>query len=62
MFLAVLCAQGENMVNLDWARGLRDQCIKHDVPFFFKQESAARPGANPMLDRVEWHQFPKVEK
>jgi len=46
-------------MNLDWARSLRDQCVGADVPFFFKQESGLRPATNPMLDGVEWHQFPR---
>lgn len=26
-------------MNPDWARTIRDQCIEHDIPFFFKQMS-----------------------
>lgn len=47
-------------MNLDWARSIRDQCVKASVPFFFKQEAAYRNETNPTLDGVEWHQFPEV--
>jgi len=49
-------------MDLDWARSLRGQCARTGVAFFFKQESGARPGTNPMLDGVEHHQFPNVER
>lgn len=41
-----------------WARLLRDQCIDAQVPFFFKQNSGLRPGTDPYLEGVQWHQFP----
>ncbi len=45
-------------MDLDWARSIRDQCVAAGVPFFFKQGSGVRPGMNPLLDGVEWRQFP----
>lgn len=45
-------------MNLDWARSIRDQCVGAGVIFFFKQESAYHSETNPMLDGVEWHQYP----
>jgi protein gp37 len=47
---------------LPWARSLRDQCVAANVPFFFKQMSAVRPGAAPVLDGVQWSQFPEVTR
>lgn len=47
-------------MNLDWARSLRDQCVAADVSFFYKQSSGYRSEMNPLLDGVEWRQFPKV--
>jgi protein gp37 len=44
----------------EWARRLRDQCVEAGVPFFFKQSSGPRPGMNPLLDGVEWKEFPGV--
>lgn len=29
--------RGARPMHPDWARSLRDQCVRHDVPFFFKQ-------------------------
>lgn len=57
-----------------WARSLRDQCVKSDVPFFFKQWGQWRPAlpgekpsdmfrvgrkaAGRLLDGQEWTQYP----
>lgn len=49
-------------MNPDWARSIRDQCRVADVPFFFKQHSGYRPQANALLDGVEYHEFPEMEK
>lgn len=45
-------------MDMDWARAIRDQCIRAGVPFFFKQTSGPRPSMNPMLDGVMYHGFP----
>ena len=45
-------------MDLDWVRYLRDQCVDVGAAFWFKQESALRPGTHPILDGVEWRQFP----
>jgi protein gp37 len=34
----------DHEMNHDWAREIRDLCIRKDVPFFFKQSSAFKPG------------------
>lgn len=46
-------------MNLDWAREIRDQCIRANVAFFFKQVGGLRPtSGGRLLDGVEWNQFP----
>jgi protein gp37 len=40
-------------MELDWAKGIADQCTAARVPFYFKQIAAKRPGQPsgiPMLD------------
>jgi protein gp37 len=49
---------GFRAMDPDWARSLRDQCVKHDVAFFYKQPSGLRPEMSPDLDGNQWHQFP----
>lgn len=46
-------------VDSDWLRGLRDQCVAAEVPFFLKQGSGLRPGMNRELDGQVWEQFPE---
>lgn len=50
---------GYRLMDLDWARSIRDQCQSAGVAYFFKQESGPRPGTNAILDGKEWHEFPK---
>lgn len=46
-------------LNLDWVREIRDQCVKREVPFFFKQKSGFFPKAQDrLLDGLEWNQIP----
>ncbi len=45
-------------MDLDWARGLRDQCLEAGVAYFFKQSSATKAGQGDTLDGVAWRQFP----
>lgn len=46
-------------VDPDWVRGLRDQCQRVDVPFFFKQWGGRTPKAGGrMLDGVTWDEMP----
>jgi protein gp37 len=41
-----------------WARSVRDVCQLAEIPFFYKQGSAFRPGQDDILDGVRWKQFP----
>lgn len=43
-----------------WARDIRDQCLKAGIAYFYKQGSALKPGQHEALDGVEWKQFPEV--
>jgi protein gp37 len=45
-------------MNPQWARELRDKCLKIDTAYFYKQSSGLFPGTDPVLDGVEWHEFP----
>lgn len=45
----------------DWARGLRDRCLEHGVPFFWKQWGGFRPKAGGRdLDGREWSEYPEL--
>lgn len=46
-------------MDLDWARELRDQCVREDVPFFFKQIGGRTPKARGrLLDGRTWDEVP----
>jgi protein gp37 len=48
-------------IDLDWARGIRDQCRRAGVPFFFKQVGGRTPKAGGRtLDDRTWDEFPDV--
>lgn len=50
---------GYRPMNLDWARGVRDQCLTAGVPFFFKQVGGRTPKAGGrILDGVTWDEMP----
>lgn len=47
------------LMDTDWARSLRDQCLESDSAYFFKQYGGRNPKtAGRLLDGVEWNQFP----
>lgn len=49
-------------IEADWVRGIRDQCINHNVPFFFKQWGGIGKQKKEngfMLDGEIWREFPK---
>ncbi len=46
-------------IDLGWARSIRDQCLKANVPFFFKQVGGRTPKAGGrLLDGVAWDGVP----
>jgi protein gp37 len=54
---------GYRPMHPDWARGVREQCLAADVPFFFKQVGGVRPkSGGRLLDGVEWNELPTVEQ
>jgi protein gp37 len=42
----------------NWARDIRDQCVKAGIPFFYKQPGGFYPGGDGVLDGVVWRQTP----
>ncbi|MGO9570244.1 MAG: DUF5131 family protein [Desulfomonilaceae bacterium] len=49
-------------MDLNWARNIRDQCLKAKVPFFFKQVGGRdRFKGGKVLDGRCWAEFPKSE-
>ena len=53
--------RGARAMELDWARGIRDQCEAASVPFFLKQLGGARGkrgGADAVLDGQSWRETP----
>lgn len=51
---------GARPMRADWARSLRDQCVMHDVPFFFKQWGGPRPKSHGrVLDGRTWDGMPR---
>ena len=56
---------GKNFREMDhaWARNIRDQCLKNEVAFFFKQSAAFRNEQGTQLIEADgskstWHQYP----
>ena len=45
----------------EWALELRDRCREQGVAFHFKQHSAFRPGTDPLLGGVKYHESPLVQ-
>lgn len=44
-----------------WATNLRDQCLKFDIPYFFKQwGGVSKKKTGRMLEGQEWNQMPNV--
>ena len=45
----------------EWVEDIRDQCVRADVPFFFKQWGGRTPKAGGrMLQGREWNQWPRT--
>ena len=50
---------GARILNIEWARQIRDDCACQEVSFFFKQWGGIRPKSGGReLDGREWNQFP----
>jgi protein gp37 len=50
---------GARVMNELWVRGLRDQCLAHQVAFFYKQNAIkGHKIPLPPLDGQTWQQFP----
>jgi len=53
---------GARILNIEWARDVRDQCNTQNVPFFFKQWGGIRPKSGGReLDGKVWNEFPHIE-
>lgn len=51
---------GARPVDAQWVREIRDNCLRQDVAFFFKQWGGIRPkSGGRQLDGREWSQFPQ---
>jgi protein gp37 len=49
------------VVSADWVRLIRDQCIRADVPFFFKQWGGRTPKTKGrLLDGRTWDEIPAL--
>jgi protein gp37 len=47
------------VIEADWVREIRDQCVDAQVPFFFKQWGGIRPkSGGRVIDGREWNQLP----
>jgi protein gp37 len=52
---------GARYMDPEWVREVRDQCVRADVAFFFKQWGGLRPkSGGRTLDGREWSEFPIV--
>jgi protein gp37 len=51
---------GARPLNPAWVREIRDQCVRADVPFFFKQWGGVRKGRHGRdLDGRTWDELPR---
>ncbi len=47
-------------LNIEWARDVRDQCLRSGVSFFFKQIGGLTPrSGGRLLDGLEWNEYPR---
>lgn len=54
---------GARPMDPDWVRDIRDQCIEHKVPFFFKQWGGVFKKRNGrLLDGRTWDEMPRVHR
>lgn len=53
---------GAREMRSEWVREIRDQCVRSDVAFFFKQWGGLRPKSGGReLDGREWGEFPTTQ-
>ena len=51
---------GARPMNADWVRDLRDNCLQHGIPFFFKQWGGVfKKKTGRRLDNRTWDQMPE---
>ena len=48
------------LMDVNWARGIRNTCFGADVPMFYKQGNARHPDKDRELDGREWNNFPQM--
>ncbi len=54
---------GARPMQEQWVLDIRDQCILHNIPFFFKQWGGVnKKKAGRLLQNVEWNEFPGIHK
>ncbi|MBC8472811.1 MAG: phage Gp37/Gp68 family protein [Planctomycetes bacterium] len=54
---------GARPMAIDWVRGIRNQCLEQQVPFFFKQWGGVhKKKAGRILDDRTWDQMPAVRQ
>jgi protein gp37 len=50
---------GARPMDADWVRSIRDECLRQNVAFFFKQWGGIRPKTGGRkLDNREWNEYP----
>lgn len=49
---------GARPMKPEWIRYIRDECVKREIPFFFKKWGAGN--SSRILDGQEWNEFPEV--
>lgn len=54
---------GFRPMDMAWAQSLRDQCVKYEIAYFFKQDSDRKSGQRSYLAAKDgtlqrWHQYP----
>jgi protein gp37 len=53
--------RGARPMEVDWVRSVRDECLRGQVPFFFKQWGGVmKAKAGRMLDGRTWDEMPKA--
>jgi protein gp37 len=51
------------VMQIEWAREIRDACLSQGVPFFFKQWGGIRPKSGGRdLDGREWSEWPQKQR